>query len=108
MGTPGAYRVALLADASSTGDVEVLAFRNPAESLPPTTTKQLPAVAAGLPPATGTTAAALPATPAEAAQAAATQKQPLPQMPRPAPNISAAIQSEPIQTPASAPDDRDD
>ena len=109
MGTPGAYRVAPLADASSTGDVEVLAFRNPAESLPPTTTRQLPAVAAGLPPATGTPAVILPATPAAVAPAAAAiLKQPLPQMPRPAPNISAAIQPEPIQTPASAPDDRDD
>jgi rod shape-determining protein MreC len=106
MGTPGAYRVALLADASSSADVEVLAFRHPAESLPPTTTSQLPAVAAGLPPATATPAMPAPVT--AATPIAAAQKPPLPQMPRPAPNISASVQSEPIQTPASAPEDRDD
>ncbi|MBN9546745.1 MAG: hypothetical protein J0I19_14850 [Alphaproteobacteria bacterium] len=48
----GKYRVALLADASSSEDVEVLAFRKPPEELP--SSLELPAVAAGLPPATAT------------------------------------------------------
>jgi rod shape-determining protein MreC len=48
----GKYRVALLADASSSEDVEVLAFRKPPEQLP--SSLELPAVAAGLPPATAT------------------------------------------------------
>jgi rod shape-determining protein MreC len=48
----GKYRVALLADAASSEDVEVLAFRKPPEQLP--SSLQLPAVAAGLPPATAT------------------------------------------------------
>src|SRR5262249_39768289 len=47
----GKYRVALLADAASSEDVEVLAFRQPPEQ-PPAATPELPAVAAGLPPAT--------------------------------------------------------
>lgn len=46
----GKYRVALLADAGSSEDVEVLAFRKPPEALPGTV--ELPAVAAGLPPVT--------------------------------------------------------
>ncbi|MBN9553179.1 MAG: rod shape-determining protein MreC [Alphaproteobacteria bacterium] len=46
----GKYRVALLADAASSEDVEVLAFRKPPEALPGTV--ELPAVAAGLPPVT--------------------------------------------------------
>jgi rod shape-determining protein MreC len=62
----GQYRVALLADAGSSEDVEVLAFRQPPEQ--PPATPELPAVAAGLPPATATppavTAAAAPAKPA--------------------------------------------
>jgi rod shape-determining protein MreC len=48
----GKYRVALLADAATSEDVEVLAFRKPPEELPATV--QLPSVAAGLPPATAT------------------------------------------------------
>jgi rod shape-determining protein MreC len=48
----GKYRVALLADAASSEDVEVLAFRKPPEQLP--ASLQLPAVAAGLPPAAAT------------------------------------------------------
>jgi len=51
VGNPGAYRVSLLADPASSEDVEVLAFRLPAENPPPTSPSQLPAVAAGLPPA---------------------------------------------------------
>jgi rod shape-determining protein MreC len=90
MGGPGAYRVALLADASSSEDVEVLAFRHPAETLPPTTPSQLPAVAAGLPPATAAPAALPGAAPiASEAKPALPQTTPLPQMPRPAANISA-------------------
>jgi rod shape-determining protein MreC len=46
----GKYRVALLADAASSEDVEVLAFRKPPVSLP--SSLELPAVAAGLPPVT--------------------------------------------------------
>ncbi len=48
----GKYRVALLADAGTSEDVEVLAFRKPPEQ--PPVVSQLPAVAAGLPPATAT------------------------------------------------------
>lgn len=44
----GGYRVALLADASSSQDVEILNFSKPPEALPPTA--QLPAEAAGLKP----------------------------------------------------------
>ena len=72
----GGYRVALLADAASSEDVEVLAFRKPAETLP-ATTPQLPAVAAGLPPAAPPPAAAARA--ASRAAAAAAARQPLPQ-----------------------------
>jgi rod shape-determining protein MreC len=59
----GKYRVALLADAATSEDVEVLAFRKPPEELPATV--ELPSVAAGLPPATATppVAAAAPAAP---------------------------------------------
>ncbi len=49
--TTAGYRVALLADAATSQDVEVLAFRQPPEELPAATDAQLPAVAAGLPPA---------------------------------------------------------
>ncbi len=52
----GKYRVALLADAATSEDVEILAFRQPPERLP--TSSELPAVAAGLPPATATTPSA--------------------------------------------------
>jgi rod shape-determining protein MreC len=44
----GGYRVTLLADASSSQDVEILNFSKPPEELPPTA--QLPAEAAGLKP----------------------------------------------------------
>ncbi len=50
VGVPGAWRVALLADPASAEDVEVLAFRVAAETLPPSQS-QLPALAAGLAPA---------------------------------------------------------
>jgi rod shape-determining protein MreC len=52
----GKYRVALLADAATSEDVEILAFRKPPEQLP--TSSELPAVAAGLPPATAITPSA--------------------------------------------------
>jgi rod shape-determining protein MreC len=107
-GGPGAYRVALLADAASSEDVEVLAFRRPAESPPAATEAQLPAVAAGLPPAAPPTAspAAPPAAPATNPSQAS--KTPLPPMPRPAGNISAAIPSHPIQSHADPDQDRND
>lgn len=57
----GQYRVALLADAASSEDVEVLAFRKPPEQ--PPANLQLPAVAAGLPPATAMPPVANPAAP---------------------------------------------
>jgi rod shape-determining protein MreC len=60
------YRVALLADAGTSEDVEVLAFRQPPEQ--PPATPELPAVAAGLPPATATPPAPPPAAPAVTAQ----------------------------------------
>ena len=53
-------RVALLADPASSEDVEVLGFRKPAEILPATTPSQLPAVAAGLPPAAAPAPAPIP------------------------------------------------
>src|SRR5580704_9762110 len=75
--TTAGYRVALLADAASAQDVEVLAFRKPPETLPIATDAQLPAVAAGLkpivpqpapPPAAPVLAAVKPAAPAAIAQ----------------------------------------
>lgn len=72
----GGYRVALLADSSSSEDVEVLGFRKPAETLPAASQSQLPAVAAGLPPA------------------APPQSAPAPAIvpPQPAPTVSAQVQ----------------
>ena len=86
----GRYRVALLADAASSEDVEVLAFRQPPEQ--PPATAELPAVAAGLPPATATPPA--PAAPATA------QAQPV------APIVKTPA---PVAQPTSPPaDDADD
>lgn len=51
--TSGGYRVALLADPAASEDVEVLAFSKPPETPPSVTAAQLPAIAAGLPPAAG-------------------------------------------------------
>jgi len=45
------FRVALLADASSSQDVEVVDFKNPVETPPAPTKNDLPVSAAGLPPA---------------------------------------------------------
>ena len=70
--TSGGFRVALLADAASSQDVEVLAFRKAPESLPAASDAQLPAVAAGLapiaplPPPPPTPLISPPATPAAA------------------------------------------
>jgi rod shape-determining protein MreC len=90
----GQYRVALLADAGSSEDVEVLAFRKPPEQ--PPTTPELPAVAAGLPPATATP----PAAPAPVSQAAAQAK-----AAPPAAKPPAAAPPQPTSPPA---DDADD
>ena len=73
----GGYRVALLADPRSSEDVEILAFRNAPEGLPLASRSQLPAVAAGLPPAPPppaaptVTLAVTPAAPKSPARAAA-------------------------------------
>ena len=64
----GHYRVALLADAGSSEDVEILAFRQAPEQ--PPTTPELPAVAAGLPPATASAPAPAPVAGAPPAGAA--------------------------------------
>jgi rod shape-determining protein MreC len=65
VGSPGAYRVSLLADPASAEDVEVLAFRKPPENPPPANvSSQLPAVAAGLPPAAPPAPAPTPVLPA--------------------------------------------
>jgi rod shape-determining protein MreC len=88
----GQYRVALLADAASAQDVEILAFRRPPEDLPADAQSQLPAVAAGLKPAAPPTPG--PATaPVSAAQAAATPAKPTPlkaAKPAAAPTVTAA------------------
>ena len=113
VGKAGAWRVALLADASSSDDVEVLAFRQAAESPPAATTSQLPAVAAGLPPAAGMTSAA-PALAAGLAPATGMTGSvpkvlpPSPPPPKAASNVSAAVQPKPVQLPADAPDNRQD
>jgi rod shape-determining protein MreC len=109
LASPEGYRVSLLADPASSEDVEVLAFRRPAETPPTATAGQLPAVAAGLPPAAppppaptpalptapGTTPAAPGATPAAAAKPAA-----------PASKVSAAARLSGAPAPSNG--DRDD
>jgi rod shape-determining protein MreC len=95
----GGYRVALLADAAASDEVEVLAFRKPPETLPDASKAQLPAVAAGLPPAPPP--AAMPATTPSAPAAPA--KPPLAATPRPAQNVQAQNQNgaaAPPDTPA--------
>ena len=87
-------RVALLADPASSEDVEVLGFRKPAEILPATTPSQLPAVAAGLPPAAAPAPAPIP-TPADAASGAAKPATPLPPAPKPvAPKLGANLSAQ--------------
>ena len=97
LGDAGAYRVALLADPASSEDVEVLGFRKPAELLPPTSQNQLPAVAAGLAPASGV--APVSGTPIAAASKPA-EKTALPQMPHPAGNVSAEAQTPAANSPS--------
>lgn len=55
----GVYRIALLADPASSDEVEVLAFRKAPEDLPAATQAELPAVAAGLRPASAAPASAV-------------------------------------------------
>ena len=93
----GTYRVALLADAGSSEDVEVLAFRQPPEQ--PPAAPQLPAVAAGLPPATAT-----PSAPAPVAIAAPVQPV-TPPAKTPAAPKPAAPAAQPTSPPADDVDD---
>jgi rod shape-determining protein MreC len=90
VGQAGQYRVALLADAASAQDVEILAFRRPPEELPADAHSQLPAVAAGLKPA-----APPPPAPAEApvssAQAATAHNAPV----KPVAKVTAPTQAAP-------------
>ena len=51
VGGPGSYRVALFADQTTTEDVEILDFKQPAEQPPAPSPNDLPVTAAGLPPA---------------------------------------------------------
>jgi rod shape-determining protein MreC len=97
VGQPGQYRVALLADAASAQDVEILAFRRPPEDLPANAQSQLPAVAAGLKPA-----APPPPAPASTPVTDATPATPAvhPAAPKPATPPAAATATVP---PASAP-----
>jgi len=91
----GQYRVALLADAASAQDVEILAFRRPPEELPANAQSQLPAVAAGLKPAAPAPAAspALPAAPTPKAAGPIVQ---------PKPAKTGAAQAQALSAPASA------
>jgi len=70
VGQAGQYRVALLSDAASAQDVEILAFRRPPEQLPADALSQLPAVAAGLKPAAPPPPAPASAMPPQTVQAA--------------------------------------
>jgi rod shape-determining protein MreC len=70
VGQAGQYRVALLSDAASAQDVEILAFRRPPEQLPVDALSQLPAVAAGLKPAAPPPPSPASATPPQTAQIA--------------------------------------
>jgi rod shape-determining protein MreC len=95
----GKYRVALLADAATSEDVEILAFRKPPERLP--TNSELPAVAAGLPPATA-------ATPSVSAPPAPKLSQtaiaPAPKVKEPAP-VAATPSAAPEASPAGQADE---
>lgn len=96
VGQAGHYRVALLADAASSQDVEILAFRRPPEQLPADAQDQLPAVAAGLKPAAPPPPAPAMAQVPTAQVAGARNPQPKPAAPKPAqaapatPPVSAA------------------
>jgi len=89
VGQAGQYRVALLADAASSQDVEILAFRRPPEDLPADAQSQLPAVAAGLKPAA-------PPPPASAALVA-------PDTVAAKPTLKAAKPVKPATTPTTTP-----
>jgi rod shape-determining protein MreC len=65
----GGYRVALLADAASSEDVNIVDFKLKAEQPPAVSPHDLPAVAAGLPPAAPPAPAPTPGAPANAARA---------------------------------------
>lgn len=107
----GRYRVALLADAASSQDVEILAFRRPPEELPADAQSQLPAVAAGLKPAAPPppTLAATPVTPAQPVTAKA-QPKPAPKVTPPttpaAPQAQAAPQPGTTPAPSGIPADQ--
>jgi rod shape-determining protein MreC len=95
VGQAGQYRVALLADAASAQDVEILAFRRPPEELPADAQSQLPAVAAGLKPAAPPPPgpATAPVSSAQAAAAHGTPAKPIPlkaEKPAAAPTVTAA------------------
>jgi hypothetical protein len=86
----GGYRVVLLADPSASEDVNVVDFKLKVEQPPATTPNDLPATAAGLPPAAPapeptTTNAAAPAAMAPAPQTAPLTKPPPAQIPAPGP-----------------------
>ncbi|HWD26200.1 MAG TPA: rod shape-determining protein MreC [Rhizomicrobium sp.] len=97
----GGYRIALLADASSSQDVNIVDFKLKQEQPPDVKPQDLPATAAGLPPAPppppmpapGTQPAVAPPIPAAAAKPAG---------PKPAPATSTAQ-----QPPPAAPDSND-
>jgi rod shape-determining protein MreC len=85
-------RVALLADPAASEDVEVLGFRKPAEAVPATTPDQLPAVAAGLPPAAAPPAVVPTPTPVPGPAAPVTSTKPAPVPPaKPAATASAQV-----------------
>src|ERR1700749_3017772 len=86
----GGFRVALLADASSSQDVEVVDFKNPVETPPAPTKNDLPVSAAGLPPAAPPVVPATPPNPA--AQT--------PPVKNPAPNSGAPAAPPPSSDPA--------
>ena len=85
VGNPsGGYRVVLLADSASSEDVNVVDFKLKTEQPPATTPNDLPATAAGLPPAappappTAPAVSAAPATPAQQPPAKPSPTQPPP------------------------------
>jgi len=107
VGQQGQYRVALLSDAASAQDVEILAFRRAPEDLPANAQSQLPAVAAGLKPA-----APPPPAPASTPSSQPTPAQPAPAHPAtpkpaaPANGAAATPAPDPSVTSADEVDDR--
>jgi rod shape-determining protein MreC len=91
----GSWRVALLADAAASQDVEILNFSKPPEALP--AQPQLPAEAAGLKPV------APPPPPAAAATVAPAA--PLPAKPKPVPQTPPAATTPPPATQPAAPEE---